>query len=158
MPKAATLSASASSDDLSYGGLDRVLGFRIRMAHTAVYRDFSAAMADLGITQKQTATLWLIDANPGVSQVAVASALNMDRATMMAIVDRLQDDGFVIRKRSTVDRRRQELFLTPSGQKALQKAKSTIAKHERRFTARLTAQELDVLGRALGKITGELEA
>lgn len=158
MPKAAALSAPAPSNDLSYGGLDRVLGFRIRMAHTAVYRDFSAAMADLGITQKQTATLWLIDANPGVSQVAVASSLNMDRATMMAIVDRLQDDGFVIRKRSTVDRRRQELFLTPGGQKALQKAKATIAKHERRFTARLTAQELDVLSRALGKIAGDIEA
>ena len=78
-----------------------------------MHRDFMAAVAGLELTQKQTATLWLIQANPGVSQVSVAAALGMDRATMMSITDRLEERGFVIRKRSTVDRRRQELYLTP---------------------------------------------
>ena len=40
---------------------------------------------------------------------------------MMALTDRLEDRGFVIRKRSSVDRRRQELYLTPSGQSTLPK-------------------------------------
>ena len=157
MPKDAAMSAPAQSDALAFGGLDRILGFRLRMAHTAMYRDFSAALADLGLTQKQCATLWLIDANAGASQAALANTLSMDRATMMAIIDRLEEGGLVVRKRSLADRRRQELYLTPAGQKALSKAKTAIAKHERRFTTRLTPQELDVLLSALSKLAADAD-
>lgn len=155
MPKDAFVPEAAQQDALSLGGLQDVLGFRIRMAHTAMYRDFTAALQGLGLTQKQSATLWLVDANPGASQAALASALSMDRATMMAIVDRLEESGFLIRKRSAADRRRQELYLTPAGQKVLGKARSAIARHERHFTSRLTAAELDVLLNALRKLANE---
>jgi len=133
-PKDAALSDATQSDELSYGGLTDILGFRIRMAHTAMYRDFSAALQGLGLTQKQSATLWLIDSNPGASQAALAGALSMDRATMMAIIDRLEEGGFVIRKRSSQDRRRQELYLTPVGQKVLAKPRTAISRHARHFT------------------------
>jgi DNA-binding MarR family transcriptional regulator len=111
-----------------------------------------AAVASMDLTQKQAATLWLINSNPGVAQVAVASALGMDRATMMAIVDRLEQRRLVIRKRSSTDRRRQELYLTPAGQNALRKAKARIAKHEERFKALFTAAELESLLSALQRL------
>lgn len=153
MPKA--VAASTQADLLSLDGLDDVLGFRVRLAHTAMYRDFSAELGALNLTQKQTASLWLIGSNPAVSQATLAGALSMDRATMMAIVDRLEEAGYVIRKRSATDRRRQELYLTPAGQKVLAKARAAIARHERRFTARLSEHELDVLLGALRKLASE---
>ena len=133
-------------------GLDGFLGYRLRRAEIAMHRDFIAALADLGLTQKQTATLWLINSNPGVAQVSVAAALDIDRATMMAIVDRNEERGLVIRKRSTDDRRRQELYLTPAGQNALRKAKARIARHEERFTSLFTAAELKFLLAALQRL------
>jgi DNA-binding MarR family transcriptional regulator len=132
--------------------LEGFLGYALRRAETAMHRDFIAAVTDLDLTQKQTATLWLINSNPGVPQVAVAAALGMDRATMMAIVDRLQERDLVIRKQSSADRRRQELYLTPTGQSTLRKAKARIAKHEQRFTSRFTAVELEFLLVALRKL------
>jgi DNA-binding MarR family transcriptional regulator len=132
--------------------LDGFLGYRLRRAEIAMHRDFIAALADLGLTQKQTATLWLINSNPGVAQVSVAAALDIDRATMMAIVDRNEERGLVIRKRSTDDRRRQELYLTPAGQNTLRKAKARIARHEERFTALFTAAELKFLLAALQRL------
>src|SRR5688572_23446316 len=57
--------------------LDGLLGYRLRRAQGAMHRDYMAAAAGLELTQKQTATLWLIHANPGVSQVAVAATLGM---------------------------------------------------------------------------------
>ena len=134
------------------GELDGFLGYRLRRAEIAMHRDFIAALADLGLTQKQTATLWLIDSNPGVAQVSVAAALDIDRATMMAIVDRNEERGLVIRKRSTDDRRRQELYLTPAGQNTLRKAKARIAKHEERFTSLFSAAELKFLLAALQRL------
>jgi DNA-binding MarR family transcriptional regulator len=123
----------------------------LRRAQGAMHRDFMAAVASLGLTQKQCAALWLIHANPAVSQAEVAAALGMDRATMMAVIDRLESRGFVIRKRSSVDRRRQDLYLTPAGQAALKKAKKRIAEHEERFREQFSEAELAALFEALKK-------
>lgn len=131
--------------------MDGLLGYCLRRAQGAMHRDFMAAVSELELTQKQTATLWLISANPGVSQVSVAAALDMDRATMMSITDRLEERGLVIRKRSTVDRRRQELYLTPSGISTLRKVKTRIAQHEARIKALFKPAELAALLDALKK-------
>jgi DNA-binding MarR family transcriptional regulator len=146
------LSESLEDPSLMFEELDGLLGYRLRRAQGAMHRDFMAAVASLDLTQKQAATLWLINGNPGVAQVAVAAALGMDRATMMAIIDRLEERRLVIRQRSSTDRRRQELYLTPAGQNALRKAKARIAKHEERFKALFTAAELESLLTALQRL------
>lgn len=158
MARSSSRKAAAAAEDieddpsLMSEELSGFLGYRLRRAEAAMHRDFIEALADLGLTQKQTATLWLINSNPGVSQVSVAAALGMDRATMMAIVDRNEERGLLIRKRSRDDRRRQELYLTPAGQNALRKAKTRIATHEERFKALFTAAELESLLAALQRL------
>jgi DNA-binding MarR family transcriptional regulator len=137
--------------ELMFEELDGLLGYRLRRAQGAMHRDYMAAIDELELTQKQTATLWLINANPSVSQVSVAAALGMDRATMMSITDRLEERGLVIRKRSTVDRRRQELYLTPAGISRLRKVKARIEEHEARVKALFKPAELAALLAALQK-------
>jgi DNA-binding MarR family transcriptional regulator len=137
--------------ELMFEELDSLLGYRMRRAQGAMHRDYMASVADLALTQKQTATLWLINANPAVSQVSIAGALGMDRATMMSVTDRLEERGLLVRKRSSVDRRRQELYLTPSGQSTLRKVKARIAEHESRFKALFKPAELAALLAALKK-------
>jgi DNA-binding MarR family transcriptional regulator len=149
--QAADLSEEPEVPELMFQELDSLLGYRLRRAQGAMHRDFMAALTDLNLTQKQAATLWLVNANPAVSQVSVAAALGMDRATMMALIDRLDDRGLVIRKRSTVDRRRQELYVTPAGQSMLRKAKTRITAHEARFKALFKPAELATLLAALQK-------
>jgi DNA-binding MarR family transcriptional regulator len=156
MPRDSNLKRREQPEDfdapeLMFAELDSLLGYLLRRAQGAMHRDFLTAVAAFGLTQKQAAALWLIQANGGVSQVEVAAALGMDRATMMAVTDRLEDRGFVTRKRSSVDRRRQELYLTPSGQTTLRKCKTRIAEHEEKFRAMFTAPELAALLGALRK-------
>ena len=145
-------SGLANDGKLDLDGLPNLLGFHLRLAHVAVYRDFTSALAGLDLTQKQCATLQLIGANKGVSQVDLAATLGTDRATMMAMIDRLEQRGFLIRRRSTEDRRRQELYLTDDGEKMLTDAKRAIDEHERGFKARFTAAELKTLVAALSRI------
>jgi DNA-binding MarR family transcriptional regulator len=137
---------------LDLAGLPDLLGFQLRLAHTAIYRDFAQAMSDLDLTQKQCATLQLVGANPGVSQVDLAATLGTDRATMMATVDRLETRGLLIRRRSAEDRRRQELHLTDGGEAAVKRARRVIAAHERRFKDRFSKTELEGLMIALSRI------
>jgi DNA-binding MarR family transcriptional regulator len=131
------LALTDDGEALSLGRLDGLLGFQLRMASAAMARDFAAAMADLGLTQKQCAVLELIATNAGVSQVDMAARLGMDRATMMALVDRLDARGLLVRTASRRDRRRQELSLTTDGKALLREARGRIAAHERPFVDRL---------------------
>jgi DNA-binding MarR family transcriptional regulator len=141
---------------LSLGRLPELLGFHLRMAHIAVYRDFMESMAELDLTQKQSATIQLIAANAGVSQVDLANTLGTDRATMMAVVDRLEERGLITRRRSRADRRRQELLLTKEGQAILRRLRKIQDEHEKHFTSRFTKEELDALFDALDRIHGKL--
>ena len=154
--KTAEQAESLDAPELMFEELDGLLGYRLRRAQGAMHRDYMAAVSGLNLTQKQCATLWLIDSNPGSSQVSIAAALSMDRATMMAVVDRLEDRRLVIRKQSTVDRRRQELYTTPAGQTMLRKLRTRIDQHEARFKALFKPAELSALLAALQKFQDAL--
>jgi DNA-binding MarR family transcriptional regulator len=127
-----------SEAQLALGVMEGLLGYHLRRAQDCMHRDFLEALAEHEITQKQAAVILLTDSNPGVSQIEIANELRMDRATMTAILDRLEARGFLQRKRSTTDRRRQQLYMTPRGQKALISMKAKIRQHEKRFRLRFS--------------------
>ena len=138
---------------LDLGRLAPLLGFHLRMASAAIARDFATRMADLDLTQKQYAVLELIAGNRGVSQIDLARALGTDRATMMAVVDRLEARGLVSRQPSLRDRRRQDLLPTAAGATLLADARRRIARHERRFKARLGVADTTLLIALLQRLT-----
>jgi DNA-binding MarR family transcriptional regulator len=135
-------------------GLDDILGFHIRLAHGAVYRHFNETFGTIGLTQKQTSVLWLVNENPGVSQIEIARLLQIDRATMMAITNSLTDRDLLERRASSVDRRRQALHLTPAGAGALTEARAAVAAHEVWLKSRFTPAEVDQLMDLLRRIHG----
>ena len=132
--------------------LHEVLGFHIRLAHGAVYRHFSETFADLGLTQKQVSVMWLIEAFPQIAQTDLAERLQMDRATTMAIVNRLQARELLTRGKSQTDKRKQILTLTATGQETLANAKLAIAQHESWLNARFTDEERETLRSLLMRI------
>lgn len=138
--------------NLDLGALSELLGFHLRMAQVAMHRDFTATLSHLDLTQRQWAVMQLIAANPGVSQADLATALDTDRATMMATIDRLDERGFLLRERSKADRRRSELSLTLRGRAMLNDAQRSIDKHENRFHSLFSGPELETLLEALNRI------
>jgi len=147
---AITIPHVAGDEDI--GEIQHIVGFHIRLAHGAVYRHFSETFAHLDLTQKQVSVLWLVGDHPDIAQTDLAQRMRMDRATTMAIVNRLQDRGFLVRGRSSSDRRKQTLNLTPAGRKALTTAKSAIRQHEIWLKSRFTRKEVETLIRLLTRI------
>lgn len=133
-------------------GLNDRLGFHMRMAQTIMHRDFLNSLKELDLSQKLCAFLTLISDNPGISQVDIANTLMTDRATTMAIVDRLQDRGLLYRARSREDGRRQALFLTDVGVETLRQADALIVEHEDRFSAKFSKAELAMLTELLMRV------
>lgn len=129
-----------------------MLGYHVRRAHGVVSRTYKAELASLSMTQKQTAVMWLIDQNPGIAQVTIASALDMDRATTTELIDRLQSRGLVAREQSTVDARRWALLATPAGKKLMAQVRKRVALHEARLIELFTASELKVFREFLDRL------
>lgn len=134
------------------GALDEIVGLHISQAHAAVYRHFMETFSDLGVTQKQVSCLWLVADNPQIAQTDIARILRMDRATTMAIINRLQDRSFIKREPSMADKRRQVLKLTPDGADMLARAKVAIREHEDWLKSRFTAREVRKLKELLLRI------
>lgn len=139
----ATLPASDESHDI--GEIRDIVGFHLRLAHGTVYRHFSETFSYLDLTQKQVSVLWLVSDHPGIAQAGVARRMRMDRATTMAIVNRLEARNLLVRGRSTTDGRKQTLNLTEAGQTMLTSAKDAIRTHEEWLKARYTEREVNVL-------------
>jgi DNA-binding MarR family transcriptional regulator len=138
--------------DEDIGEIRKIVGFHIRLAHGAVYRHFTDTFAHLELTQKQVSVLWLVDDHPDIAQTDLAQRMRMDRATTMAIVNRLESRGYLERGKSRSDGRKQTLNLTSTGRKALATAKSAIRQHERWLKSRFTVKEVDKLIELLTRI------
>jgi len=149
-PAASQRARAGSSFD--FAGLDSLLGYHLRRAQGAVHRDYLATLHELKLTQKHTAVMWLVIGNPGVAQGVIGSALAMDRATMMVLVNRLEKRGLLQRRRSAADARRRELHATPAGMRLMVQVRERIARHEARMKRLFSAAEMHTLQRLLQRL------
>jgi DNA-binding MarR family transcriptional regulator len=135
---------------LKPGPLPGLLGYRLRLAQQAVFRDFGKSVSD--IAPGRVGILLLIDANPGVTQSRLAHAVGLDRSTLVGVLHGLEARALVERRRGE-DRRTNGLWLTRGGRTLVARLKRRIRVHERRMAARLTAQERAQLLALLGKLS-----
>ena len=137
-------------DDI--GEIRNIVGFHIRLAHGAVYRHFTETFTDLDLTQKQVSVLWLVDDHPDIAQTDLAHRMRMDRATTMAIINRIEARDLLIRGKSETDGRKQTLNLTDAGREMLRVAKQAILDHENWLKSRFSDKEVTKLIELLTRI------
>ena len=139
-----------SDDPLQPGALAGLLGYRLRLAQQAVFRDYASSVGE--VSPGRAGILLLVDANPGVTQSRLARAVHLDRSTMVGVIDMLEGRGFLERRRGE-DRRTNGLWLTRAGRALIVRLKQRIEAHERRVAARLTVAERAQLIALLEKLS-----
>jgi DNA-binding MarR family transcriptional regulator len=135
---------------LAPGILPELLGYRLRLAQQAVFRDFAASVPEL--SPGRVGMLVLVEANPGVTQGRLAEEVGLDRSTMVGVIDALQARGLIERRRGA-DRRTNGLWLTRAGRTLVARLKQRIDIHERRIAARLEPAERAQLLALLEKLS-----
>ncbi len=136
---------------LEPGVLPGLLGYRLRLAQQALFRDFAATVAEL--SPGRVGILLLIEANPGVTQSRLAQEVRLDRSTIVGVLHALERKGLVERRRGE-DRRTNGVKLTAQGRALTAKLKRRIQRHERRVASRLSALERAQLMALLAKLAG----
>lgn len=137
---------------LQHGLLPGQIGSQLRRAELAVFERFQRIVADCGITPSEFGVLLLIHENEGLSQSELGKAIGADRSTVVSLIDRFEERSMVVRTPSAFDRRSHALRLTESGRKIMEILIPRVHEHEKRISARLTAEEQEKLMELLGKV------
>jgi DNA-binding MarR family transcriptional regulator len=127
----------ASPPVIALGVLNERLGYFVRRLQVWVFQDFIRRLASIDISPAQFSVLVVISANPGLSQMELATTLGIERARMVRMLHRLERRGLTQRLPSSADGRRHALRLTRDGQKTLARAKTLAAQHEARLKDKL---------------------
>jgi DNA-binding MarR family transcriptional regulator len=136
--KTSDKAAQESSDDsIALGALADNLGYRIRRAQLWVFREVSRRLAPFAMGPAQFSVLSIIDANPGINQLAIASALSIERAGLGRLVDRLEQQGLVVRTASSANRRYYVLGLTSAGAALLKRLRPHVAQCEKAIAEKI---------------------
>ena len=82
-------------------------------------RELRRETEQFGITGRQATLLWLVKGSPGLTLRALAEMEGISPPALSGHIDRLERSGLLVRVRSTEDRRRVGLELTPEGDRLL---------------------------------------
>ena len=143
-------------DDADEIGLDALVGhagYAIRRFQLWIFQDFIKTLAAVDIRPTQYSVMTVIGANPGLSQMAVAKRLGIERARLVHLLDSLEGRKLVKRVKSREDRRSHALHLTDPGQAALKQFKRLAAEHERHVAEKIGKENREKLLQILAAFT-----
>lgn len=126
--------------------------FLLRKAAQRVSSMAEEVFNPLGLTMRHFGVLSAIEAEPGQNQRGIGDRLRIDRTTVVALTDDLENAGLLERRRGS-DRRMFALYLTDAGVARLDELKRLTASVHDRFLANLSEAERSTLRELLIKVT-----
>ncbi len=141
---------------LSPGPLGDTIGYRLRVAQIALYRRFEAKLGQYGAAPRYLGLLAIIATQPGQPQSRLAEAVSLKRSSLVAIIDRLAEEGLVERRRSPADRRVNSVWLTEQGERIQRELVAYAEQEEAKLAAGLSPDERAELIRLLGRVVDNL--
>ncbi len=140
---------------LDLGVLPGLVGYQLRMAQIALFRDFAKGPGEHDVTPGLFGVLVIIEANPDLKQSDLARATHLDRSTVVTVIDNLERRGLVERRAALHDRRANAIRLTAEGSALLRKLKRQVTQHEQRLIQNFSATEREAFLTLLQKVFPE---
>jgi DNA-binding MarR family transcriptional regulator len=155
--------SSPTATDLDPLALERQVCFALAVANRAVLAVYRPLLEPLGLTHPQYLVMLALwdhrkgsTADTPLSVKQIASALQLDSATLSPMLKRLETLGLITRTRSTVDERSMNVELTDAGVALRERALAIPPAVVARLGGDLS--ELEDLHRALTRINSAAQA
>lgn len=113
---------------------------------------FAERLAPLGLTPSHAGLLRAVAAEPGRSQQALSTQLGLLPSRLVALVDELERNGLIERRRNLEDRRHYALHLTLAGRERLRDIGRVAQGHANDYLAPLDQQDRATLARLLARL------
>jgi len=114
----------------------------------------SSSLGNLGVSARQMSIMRLLSLRSPIRQHDLGVLLGIDRTSMVALIDALEDIGYVVREADPSDRRAHALRLTEAGQAANVNIGQALADVQDSIMEPLAVEERELLVSLLGKLTG----
>jgi DNA-binding MarR family transcriptional regulator len=137
---------------------DRNVGFLIHDAARQLRTNYDRRMRDLGLTRSQWWVLNHLYFNEGLSQTKLSEIMEIERATLGRLLDRLETKGWIERRTVPKDRRVKLVFLARAVEPLLRTMRALAADLRAEALADLTEDEQQQFISTLIKIKGNLTA
>lgn len=105
----------------------------------------------IGIRLKQFIALDYLREQGGTTQQQLGETLHLDKNNCVILLNDLEDDGYVERRRDPTDRRRHLVGMTSAGENALHEAEEKLETLEDEVIGELSAEERATLRELLAK-------
>ena len=115
----------------------------------------NAELGEFGITSRHYGILLLLLREDGLRQVTIGETLQIDRTTMVKLIDELEALQFVERHRDPDDRRAYAISLSEKGHAILPAITERVIAVEKSSLSQLEQEEVHVLFRILLKLVGD---
>ncbi|MCV7282041.1 winged helix-turn-helix transcriptional regulator [Mycolicibacterium flavescens] len=111
------------------------------------------ALAQFGLRARHVIALTLLRELGEQSQSDLSTTLGVDPTNVVALLNELEADGLIERRRVPQDRRRHTVSLTPAGARRLTELEESLSGVEQRVLAALDADEQAQLYKLLSRAT-----
>jgi DNA-binding MarR family transcriptional regulator len=127
-------------------------GFLLAQLGRAVTRQYRCTLEPIGLKPRETQALLRLRDGGAMSQQALGTALDIDASNLVALLNDLETDGVISRRRDPEDRRRHVVEISERGIKLLREVERAAAEVEDRFFAALDEDERVALQGLLARV------
>ena len=140
-----------SIEDESY------IGFVISDVARLLRTVFDRRVREVGLTRAQWLVLTRLHRRPGASQSELAEMLEVEKATAGRMIDRLEANGWVVRKADPNDRRINRLYLTDEAERTHKAIRPIAEATVNDALAGLSDRQRATLTDLMGRVKSELQ-
>jgi MarR family transcriptional regulator for hemolysin len=131
-------------------------GFLLHDVARLLRKNFNRRVQSFGLTQEQCRVILQLSRHEGIQQVSLAELLEIKPITLARLLDKLQENGLIERRRDPGDRRAFCLYLTRSAHPVLKKILALGADTRADAYKDIAANELDKLHSVLSRLKANL--
>lgn len=144
----------AESDDLNARStpLDALPGYVLRRAAQVMMAELASRLAPLSLRISDATLLLLVGARHDLTSSDIGKVLDIQRANMVPLLNRLEADGLI--RREPIDRKSQAIVLTPAGLERLEDVKAITSRFENDLMGRIPDEHRDHFIPALRALLG----
>ena len=138
--------------------MDRNFGFLLNDTARQLRTNYDRRMRELGLTRSQWWVLTHLYFNEGLSQTKLSDILEIERATLGRLLDRLEAKGWIERRTVETDRRVKLVYLAGAVEPLLRTMRALAANMRTEALANLSDEEQERFISTLTKIKNNLSA
>lgn len=132
--------------------IEQSVGFALSKANQRIAAAFREELNEHCITPRQFILLAILWKTEGLSQVELSRKIEVDRTTLVGIIDRLEEAGFLERRPCPRDRRAHRVWLTERGRGLEDDLAAAVDRVRERIAERMLPDEYKQLRQLLNRL------